>query len=61
MMSFGLSKPGAKEAMDASVPLGRIGDTEDMAGLAVFLASRASAHITVSIRAIVVNCLVCGM
>ncbi|TPX32113.1 hypothetical protein SmJEL517_g04689 [Synchytrium microbalum] len=46
MMAFGLSKPGAKQAMDSSVPLGRIGETEDMAGLAVFLASRASAHIT---------------
>ncbi|KAJ3243567.1 hypothetical protein HDU78_000327 [Chytriomyces hyalinus] len=34
------------EAVAIGQPMGRIGTTEDMAGLALFLSSRASAHIT---------------
>ncbi|MBX3026102.1 SDR family oxidoreductase [bacterium] len=34
------------DAIRASVPLGRIGEPEDMAGIALFLASRAGAYLT---------------
>ncbi len=35
-----------RDAIVASVPLGRIGRPEDMAGVAIYLASRASAYVT---------------
>jgi len=35
-----------REMIEASVPLGRIGTPEDMAGTAIFLASRAGAYLT---------------
>ena len=35
----------AKEAI-AKIPLGRLGEPEDLQGLAVFLASNASSYIT---------------
>ncbi|KAJ1568136.1 hypothetical protein HK405_003515, partial [Cladochytrium tenue] len=35
-----------RDFFDSAQPLGRIGTTADMAGLALFLCSRASAHIT---------------
>ncbi|KAJ3019835.1 hypothetical protein HKX48_001710 [Thoreauomyces humboldtii] len=44
MTKFGIDN--GLEVMNESQPLGRIGSTEDMAGLALFLCSRASAHIT---------------
>ena len=34
------------EALESIQPLGRIGRVEDLAGIAIFLSSRASAHIT---------------
>jgi len=34
------------EAIIASVPLSRIGEPEDMAGVALYLASRAGAYVT---------------
>jgi NAD(P)-dependent dehydrogenase (short-subunit alcohol dehydrogenase family) len=37
------------EAVGALLPLGRIGQPDDMAGLAVFLASRASTYITAAV------------
>src|ERR1700754_3179441 len=44
-MTKELLRPGA-EAVGAFMPLGRIGRPDDMAGVAVFLASRASTFIT---------------
>ena len=47
-MTKELLRPGA-EAVGANLPLGRIGKPDDMAGLAVFLASRASTYITAAV------------
>ena len=41
----GLSLDEYMEEMNAAVPSGRVGDPEDVAALAVFLASDAAAHI----------------
>ncbi|GAA3445031.1 glucose 1-dehydrogenase [Planomonospora venezuelensis] len=46
MMAFALDDPGTRDAIAASVPLGRIGSPEDMAGAAIYLASRAGAYLT---------------
>ncbi|KAI0786985.1 rhamnolipids biosynthesis 3-oxoacyl-reductase [Abortiporus biennis] len=45
MTAFGYKTQG-KDGMANGQPMGRTGDTRDMAGLALFLASPASAHIT---------------
>jgi len=44
MTAFGISK--YEEQLIEHQPTGRLGSVEDMAGLALFLGSRASAHIT---------------
>ena len=46
MMAFALDDPEARRAIEAGVPLGRIGRPDDVAGLALFLASRAGAYVT---------------
>jgi len=46
MMAFILDADGGEEAVAKGVPLGRIGSPEDVAGLAIFLASRAGAYLT---------------
>jgi NAD(P)-dependent dehydrogenase (short-subunit alcohol dehydrogenase family) len=46
MMAFALDDPETREAIEQSVPLGRIGRPDDVAGLTIFLASRAGAYLT---------------
>jgi NAD(P)-dependent dehydrogenase (short-subunit alcohol dehydrogenase family) len=46
MMAFLLDAPEARAEVERQVPLGRIGRPDDVAGLAVFLASRAGAYMT---------------
>jgi len=46
MMAFILENPESRELVEQSVPLGRIGSQEDVAGLTLFLSSRAGAYMT---------------
>jgi NAD(P)-dependent dehydrogenase (short-subunit alcohol dehydrogenase family) len=46
MMAFALDDPDTRAAIASSVPLGRIGEPDDMAGTAIFLASRAGRYLT---------------
>lgn len=46
MMAFMLDNPDARAVVEQQVPLGRIGRPDDVAGTALFLASRAGAYLT---------------
>jgi NAD(P)-dependent dehydrogenase (short-subunit alcohol dehydrogenase family) len=46
MMAFALDDPTTRAAIATSVPLGRIGDPDDMAGAVIYLASRAGRYLT---------------
>jgi len=46
MMAWVLDNPEMRAAVEQEVPLGRVGSPEDVAGLTVFLASRAGAYLT---------------
>ena len=46
MMAFALDDPQMRAAVAATSPLGRIGRPDDMAGVAVYLASRAGSYVT---------------
>lgn len=46
MMAFILDDPRTRAALATQVPLGRIGEPDDLAGAAVYLASRAGSYLT---------------
>ena len=46
MTAFMLDEPEAREAVEAAVPLGRIGDAADLVGTTTFLCSRAGSYLT---------------
>jgi NAD(P)-dependent dehydrogenase (short-subunit alcohol dehydrogenase family) len=46
MTAFMLASPENREMVASMVPLGRIGEPDDVAGLTIFLASRAGAYLT---------------
>jgi NAD(P)-dependent dehydrogenase (short-subunit alcohol dehydrogenase family) len=46
MMAFILDDPQRRELVEQNVPLGRIGRPDDVAGLTLFLASRAGSYLT---------------
>jgi NAD(P)-dependent dehydrogenase (short-subunit alcohol dehydrogenase family) len=46
MMAFALDDPQTRAAISANVPLGRVGEPDDMAGAVIFLASRAGRYLT---------------
>jgi NAD(P)-dependent dehydrogenase (short-subunit alcohol dehydrogenase family) len=46
MMAWALEDPGMRSAIEENVPLGRIGSPEDVAGLTLFLSSRAGSYLT---------------
>ncbi|UJA20198.1 SDR family oxidoreductase [Thermoleophilia bacterium SCSIO 60948] len=49
MTAFMLGEPEARSAVESTIPLGRIGAPDDIAGLAIFLASRAGAYLTATV------------
>lgn len=46
MMAFALDDPQTRSSLAADVPLGRIGEPDDMAGVALYLASAAGSYVT---------------
>ena len=46
MMAFITDNEESRKALEAGIPLGRIGSPEDAAGVTIFLSSRAGAYIT---------------
>lgn len=46
MTAFMLDDPAGRAAVEAAVPLGRVGSPEDIVGTTVFLCSRAGAYLT---------------
>lgn len=46
MTAFMLDDAGARSAVESTVPLGRIGTLEDIAGVIIFLAARAGSYLT---------------
>ncbi|HXB15923.1 MAG TPA: SDR family oxidoreductase [Solirubrobacteraceae bacterium] len=49
MMAFLLDDPESREAVEGNVPLKRIGHPDDIAGLVLFLCSRAGSYMTATV------------
>ncbi|MBV6759051.1 SDR family oxidoreductase [Rhodococcus opacus] len=49
MTAFLLDDPELKSEVEGTVPLGRVGSPEDIAGTAIFLSSRAGAYLTATV------------
>jgi len=46
MMAFVLDDPNARAGIARDVPMGRVGVPDDMAGVAIYLASAAGSYVT---------------
>jgi NAD(P)-dependent dehydrogenase (short-subunit alcohol dehydrogenase family) len=46
MMAFVLDDPGSRAVVAGRIPLGRIGEPDDMAGAVIYLSSRAGRYVT---------------
>lgn len=46
MMAFALDDPATRATIESGIPLGRIGEPDDVAGAVIYLASRAGRYIT---------------
>ncbi len=46
MMAFALNDPNARASIAKDVPMGRVGVPDDMAGVAIYLASAAGSYVT---------------
>jgi NAD(P)-dependent dehydrogenase (short-subunit alcohol dehydrogenase family) len=46
MIAFALEDPEVRSALESQVPRGSVGQEDDIAGVAIFLASRAGAYVT---------------
>jgi NAD(P)-dependent dehydrogenase (short-subunit alcohol dehydrogenase family) len=46
MMAFVLDDPEGRAAVAGRIPLGRIGEPDDMAGAVIYLSSRAGRYVT---------------
>ena len=46
MMAFALNDPVARAEIARDIPMGRIGEPDDMAGVAIYLASAAASYVT---------------
>ncbi|PWV78749.1 Enoyl-(Acyl carrier protein) reductase [Prauserella marina] len=46
MSAFVFNDPDTKRELEASIPMGRVGTTSDIAGVVQFLSSRAGAYLT---------------
>ena len=46
MMAWALDDPAIRAGIARDVPLGRIGVSDDMAGVAIYLASAAASYVT---------------
>jgi NAD(P)-dependent dehydrogenase (short-subunit alcohol dehydrogenase family) len=46
MMEFVLGNPDARAEVEKAIPLGRVGRPDDVAGTAIFMASRAGSYLT---------------
>ena len=46
MMEFALKDPAERQRIEGAIPLGRVGEAEDIAGVALFLCQRAGAYVS---------------